>query len=220
MKLKDVIIEDKDNKKHNNIMENSELQKIWKSVDSEINMKSKEELGLLLTSKAKQTINKFRMITGISAIICLGLLVWLIVTALNRSDDKIYMINNITLGLITLISFVSALWSIYKLQDNKLNKPLKEWLEERIKILSKWLTGAYNKLYVILIPIIYVLMVLSIHVYYENEPYMDVLKNGESLTGLMVGTPIGLFVAFFAISKIRKYELKTLEFLKDLYGRL
>jgi len=183
-------------------------------------MKSKEELGLLLTSKAKQTINKFRMITGISAIICLGLLIWLIVTALNRFDDKIYMINNITLGLITLISFVSALWSIYKLQDNKLNKPLKEWLEERIKILSKWLTGAYNKLYVILIPIIYVLMVLSIHVYYENEPYLDVLKNGESLTGLMVGTPIGLFVAFFAISKIRKYELKTLEFLKDLYGRL
>ena len=201
-------------------MENNELQKIWKSIDSEINMKSTEELDLLLTSKAKQTINKFRIITGISAIICPGLLIWLTVTVLNRPDDKIYMINNIALGLITLISFVSAIWSIYKLQDNKLNKPLKEWLKDRIEILSKWLTGAYNKLYVILIPIIYMLMVLSIHVYYKNEPFLDVLKNGESLTGLMVGTPIGLFVAFFAVRKIRKYELKTLEFLKDLYGRL
>jgi len=201
-------------------MENSELQKIWKSIDGEINMKSKEELGLLLTSKAKQTINKFRIITGISAIICPGLLIWLTVTVLNRPDDKIYMINNIALGVITVLSFVSALWSVYKLQDNKLNRPLKEWLGERIKLLSKWLTGPYNKLYIILIPIIYVLMILSIHVYYENEPYLDVLKNGESLTGLIVGTPIGLFVAFFAVRKIRKYELKTLDFLKDLYGRL
>jgi RsiW-degrading membrane proteinase PrsW (M82 family) len=97
---------------------------------------------------------------------------------------------------------------------------LKEWLGERIKHLSKWLTGSYNKLYIVLIPLIYALMVLSIHVYYENAPYLEVLKNEESIIGLIIGALIGLFVSFFAVTKIRKYELKNLEFLKDLYGRL
>ena len=201
-------------------MENNELQKLWKSVDSQIDLKSKEELNLLLTDKAKQTINKYVITMTASIIICPGLLIWLIVTALNRPDDIIYMINNIALGLITVISFVSALWSSYKLKNNKLNQPLKEWLEVRIKLLSKWFSGSYNKLYILLIPIIYALMLLSIHVYYENAPYLEVLKNEESIIGLIVGAPIGLFVAFFGVTKIRKYQMINLEFLKDLYGRL
>jgi len=200
--------------------EDNELQKLWRDMDSQINLKSKEELNLLLTSKAKQTINKYLISFAASIIICPGLLIWLTITALNRPDDIFYMINNITLGVITIVSFVSALWSSYKLRTNKLNQPLKEWLEVRIKLLSKWLTGTYNRLYIILIPLIYALMVLSIHVYYENAPYLEVLKNEESIMGLLVGAPIGLFVSFFAVTKIRKFELKNLQFLKDLYGRL
>ena len=45
--------------KYFEIMENNELQKIWKNIDIEINQKSKDELNLLLTSKTRQTINKF-----------------------------------------------------------------------------------------------------------------------------------------------------------------
>ena len=40
-------------------MENSELQKVWKTIDNEINYKSKDELNLLLKSKANQTLNKY-----------------------------------------------------------------------------------------------------------------------------------------------------------------
>lgn len=201
-------------------MENNELQKIWKNVDAEINQKSKEELNLLLTSKSKQTINKFLIIIGISILVSLGLLIYLTITSLNRQDDLIYLINNITLGIVTIMSLLSGLLSWYKLRNNKYNQPLKNWLEVRISHLNKGLNGRFSKLYIVLIPFLIVLTVLSIHVYFENKLFTEVLRTEESIIGLIVGTPIGLFVAYFAVRKIRKYLLNNLEFLNDLHCRL
>lgn len=201
-------------------MENNELQKIWKNIDTEINQKSTDELNLLLTSKTKQTINKFLVIIGFSIFVCVGLLVYLTITALNRPDDLIYLINNVTLGIVTMLSLFSGLFSWYQLQNNKYNQPLKNWLEVRINLLSKWLTGSFSKVYIILIPFLYLLTVLSIHVYFENKSFIEVLNTEESIVGLIFGIPIGLFVSYYAVRKIRKYQLHNLEFLKDLYGRL
>jgi|ERR1035437_8110905 hypothetical protein len=201
-------------------MENNELQKIWKTIDTEINQKSKDELNLLLISKTKQTINKFLVIISISILVCIGLLIYLTITSLNRQNDLIYLINNATLGIVTIISLISGLLSWHKLQKNRYNQPLKNWLEGRINLLSKWLTGRLSKLYIFLIPFLYVLIVLSIHVYFENKLFIEVLKTEESIIGLIVGAPIGLFVSYFGARKIRKYQLHNLEFLKDLHGRL
>jgi len=201
-------------------MENNELQKIWKNVDAEINQKSKYELSLLLTSKAKQTINKFVVIISISILASLGLLIYLAITSLNRQEDWIYLINNLTLGVITFISLFSGLLSWYKLQNNKYNQPLRNWLEVRINMLSKWLTGRFSRVYIYLIPFLYILTVLSIHVYFENKLFIEVLKTEESIFGLIIATPIGLFVSYFTVKRIRSYQLHNLEFLKDLYSRL
>lgn len=201
-------------------MENNELQKIWKTIDTGFNQKSKEELNLLLSSKTRQTINKFLVIMSISILVCVGLLIFLTITSLNRQDDLIYLINNATLGIVTTISLISGLLSWYKVQNNKYNQPLKNWLEARINLLSKWLTGRFSKLYLFLIPLLYVLTVLSIHVYFENKSFIEVLNTEESIIGLIVGAPVGLFVSYFAVRKIRKYQIHNLEFLKDLHGRL
>lgn len=201
-------------------MENNELQKIWKNIDSEIHQKSKNELNLLLASKTKQTINKFLFIVCLSILISLGLIIYLTITSLNRQADLIYLINNFALGLITAIALFSGLLSWYKLQNNKFNQPLKKWLEVKINLLSKCLTGRFNKLYILLIPVMYILTVFSIHVYFEYKPFIEVLKTEESVIGLIVGAPIGLLVAFYTIKKIRKYQLRNLEFLKSLHNRL
>jgi hypothetical protein len=201
-------------------MENNELQKIWKTIDTEINQKTINELNLLLTSKTKQTINKFLIIMSISILICVGLLIFLVITSLNRQNDLIYIINNLALGIVTTISLITGLLSWYKIQNNKYNQPLKNWLESRINLLSKWLNGKFSKLYLFLIPLLYVLTVLSIHVYFENKSFIDVLNTEESIIGLIVGAPIGLFVSYLGARKIRKYQLNNLEFLKDLHGRL
>ena len=201
-------------------MENSELQQIWKTIDNEINYKSKEELNLFLKSKAKQTINRFLIIISTSIIISIGLIIFLFITSINRQNDLIYLINNTILGVISIISLVLALYSWFKIQNNKFNLSLRDWLDERINMLTGGLTGTFNKLYLFVIPFLYVLIVLSIHVYFENKLFVEVLNTEESIIGLIVAAPIGLFFSFFIGRKIRKYQIKNLQFLKDLYGRL
>ena len=201
-------------------MENNELQRIWKDSDRDIHQKSKDELNVLLASITRNTINKFLYIMGAGILSGTGLLIFLTFTSINRLDDPIYLINNLTLGIISLISIVSGLMSWYKMQNKEPNQPLRNWLEVRINHLSKLVKGKFNKLYIVILPIIYVLTVLSIHVYFENKPFLEVLGTGESMVGLIIGTPIGLFVSYFAVRKIRKHELTNLEFLRDLYNRL
>jgi hypothetical protein len=98
--------------------------------------------------------------------------------------------------------------------------PLKDWLEQRIKLLARWLSGKYSKLYILIIPVLLAMIELSIHVYYEYKPFIEVIKNEESIYGLTVGFVIGLFISYYAVNKIRKYQLYNLEFLKELYNRL
>jgi len=201
-------------------MENNELQKIWRSIDLEITQKSKDELGLLLNSKARQTINKFLSIIIISIIVCAGVLSYVTITTLDRKEDLIFLINNLSLGIITTVALLSGLFSWYKLRYNKFDQPIRNWLEVRIRLLSKGLTGRFSKLYLYLIPFLYVLIVLSIHVYFEHKLFLEVLKTEESLIALIVGAPIGIFVSYYAARKIRKYELSNLAFLEDLYDRV
>jgi hypothetical protein len=201
-------------------METNDLQNTWKNIGIELNSKTTDDLSQLLTSKTRKTMNNFLFIIGLDIIVCVGLIIFLIITALNRPGDLIYQVNNSILGLITLISLIASLYSWNKLQNNRYNLSLKEWMEQRIKMLSKWLLGRYSKSYIVLLPILMVLIMLSIHVYFENKPFVEVMKSKESIYGLTVGFIIGLFVSFYAVNKIRKYQLKNLEFLKDLYNSL
>jgi len=201
-------------------METNDLQNTWKNIGIELNSKTTDELNQLLTSKTRKTINKFLFIIGLDIVVCVGLIIFLILTALNRQSDLIYQVNNSILGLITVISLIASLYSWNKLQNNRYNLSLKDWLEQRIKLLSKWLLGKYSKSYIVVIPILMALIILSIHVYYEYKPFVEVMKNEESIYGLIAGFTIGLFVSFFTVNKIRKYQLKNLEFLNELYGRL
>jgi len=196
------------------------LQKIWKTIDNEINPKSKDELSMLLKSKAKQILNKFIVILSTSILISVGLIIFLLITSMRRQNDLIYLINNAVLGLLVIVSLISGVLSWYKIRNNKFSLSLKDWLNERINLLSTWLTGSLSKLYLFVIPVLYVLTVLSIHVYFENKSFIEVLNTEESVIGLIVAAPIGIFVSFFAVRKIRRYQLQNLNFLKDLYGRL
>jgi len=53
-----------------------------------------------------------------------------------------------------------------------------------------------------------------------KDEFLEVMKNEESIIGLVIGFLIALLVSYFLISKIRKYQIKNLEFLKGLYGHL
>lgn len=201
-------------------MKDNELKNTWINIDAEINRKTTDELNQYLTAKCRKTMNKFIFIISLDIVTAIGLIAFLIFTAFNRQGDLIYQTNNLILCVITLSAVVFSFVSLNKLQGNKYNLPLKELLEQRIKLLSGWLLGKYSKLYIVLIPVLLAMIMLSIHVYYEYKPFLEVMRNAESIYGMMAGFTIGLFVSFFAVSKIRKYQLKNLEFLKDLHEQL
>jgi len=201
-------------------MKTNELQNIWKNIDSEINLKTNEELNQYLAAKTRKTINKFLLFIAIDIIVSVGLIVFLIITALNRQSDIIYLLNNSILCLITLSLLIISLLSWKKIQNNKYNLPLKDWLEQRIKLLSSWLSGKYSKLYIVLIPILLIMIMISIHVYFEYKLFIEVMKDEESIFGQIVGLIIGLIFSYSAVNKIRKFQIKNLEFLKDLHARL
>jgi len=201
-------------------MENNELQAIWKTLDTGGQQQSKEELELLLRSKARQTLNRVVSETLISVLISAGLFIYLIITSINRTDDIYFLTINIMLLVITTISIISGYLSWKTLRGRPSNQPLKVWLEQRTSVLTKWLYGRYCKLYLYLIPPLFVLILLSIHVYFEYKPFLEVLNNAESVTGLLVALPIGLFVSFFTSARIRRHRKQQLEFLLDLQTRL
>ncbi|MFC2152291.1 hypothetical protein ACFLSE_07155 [Bacteroidota bacterium] len=193
------------------------MNNLWKGIDLEINLKSKEELKSILKEKTTRTMNKFYYFIGISIILSIGFIIFLIITACNRNNDIIYQLNNYFACLLTLISLIGSIWSWKKLQENKLQLPLKDWLEQRIEMLSKWLSG---KLVYFMIPILAIPTILSIHVYYEYKSFIEVIKTEESIYGLLVGFIIGIIVSFFVATKIRKDQSKNLNFLNDLYKQL
>lgn len=61
---------------------------------------------------------------------------------------------------------------------------------------------------------------LSIHVFYSDHSLADIMYNEETLFGLMAGFIAALVVGCTFIAKYRKYQLRNLKYLEDLYDRL
>lgn len=205
-------------------MENNELQKIWKTMDIKINNKSKDELKLLLESKAKQVFNEF-LILQITAIpVCVGVMVWLIISTVNKFDDRLYIANNILLGIIILFALFYEIREWHRFKQNKKDKPVIEWLEIEIKLLSKWLVGKYRNISFYLIPLLYILTFLSIHVYYSGLYFIEVFLSEkflqEDIWGIIIFTPILFIGLFYSLVKLRKHQIRKFQFLKDLHSRI
>ena len=116
--------------------------------------KDRAELDLLLSVRARRTLGRFRLITAASLLASAGLLTFLLITCLRRLEDPLYLANNIALGAIALPALVSGLISWSRLRDRRTNQPLKAWLEERITLLSRNLSGSVSLLHFVVMPLI------------------------------------------------------------------
>lgn len=201
-------------------MENNDLINIWKNTDNSIKIKSVPELSILLEKKIKSRIGKFLLILSIDIAVCSGLISFLLFTVLTRQNDLIYIVNNTILIIFTLFSLITSIISIKKLQNKKNEVPVKDWLKIKIEALSNWLTGRYSKLYIIIIPILLIMITSSIHIYFENKSSIEVLKDEESIIGLIFGIIAGIIVSYYAVNKIRKFQINNLIHLKKLYIEL
>ncbi len=201
-------------------METNELQELWKKTDLQLPERSMIELNIMLTARSRRAVSRFTFTTALSVLICAGLILFLWITSSKRPDDHLLHLNNLLLGIISTVSFASGLYSWYRLRKDRYSIPVKNWLKERIDLLSRWLTGPAARIPLYILPLIYILTVLSIHVYYEQLPFSEVLRQEDSLIGLAVALPIGLFTSYYALRKIRQDQTRTIGFMKDLYRRL
>jgi len=201
-------------------MENSDLHNLWQGAVQGQQIKTGDELAGIIDSKAKKTANRFLFTTAVSGGISIGVIAFLTITAMNRTGDFFYILNNITLGIITVISLGSAIYSWRNLQNNRYSMSLKKWLETDIAMISKSLKGKLSKVYIIVIPVIYILLILSINIYYSNKMYIDIFQSEDSVIALIIGTIIGLSVSFYVERKIRRYHLKNLNTLEELHRQI
>lgn len=198
-------------------MENDELQNVWRNINQSITPNSKEELNQLLLSKTKSTMNRYLYFIGVSGIISALFLTFLIITMINRWDDIYYRSINLMLGLYTVFAMVSSIKSFTILNYANTNIPLKDWLKQRIEMLSKWLS---SKIVFYILPLISMLCILSIHVYYEHKLFIDVIRTEESIFGLIFGLIIGITVSYLGLKQIRNQQRNSLDYLKELYTNI
>lgn len=201
-------------------MENNNMHAIWKKVDTEIEVKSKDELNTIFSSKIQSTINKYRIFLLTDIFVCFGVIVYLTITALNRTEDIFYLLNNFILGLIVTVAFVLSVAGMVRLHHKKTDIPIKHWLKNRIDSLSNELTGRFRDIHLVTIPILAIMLLLSINIYYEERTMADVLTTRENLFALAFGYLAALFVSFYFFRKIRKYQVQQLENLKEIYQQL
>lgn len=198
-------------------MENNDLQNIWKEIDSTIEPKSKNELRDILESKTRKTIGKFYISSVLTFIVTISFFTFLIISVINRWDDVYYRINNLTIGIISIIALVYELFAVRLFQKNQSAYSLKEWIEKSISYMSRELK---QRISYYILPFIAIPSILSINVYFSHDSFLDIFKDEESIYGLIFGYIIGIAVGYFFIFRYRKYQNKNLDYLKELYDRL
>jgi hypothetical protein len=67
---------------------------------------------------------------------------------------------------------------------------------------------------------IYILLLLSINVYFDGRTFMEVLRSGEAVTALTAGMIVGLPVSYFVESRIWKYHKSNLKRLEMLHEKI
>jgi len=201
-------------------MKNNKLQEIWKSAGTASSRKSKDELNLLLTSKARQIAGRFTFDITLAIAICAIVLAWVGITSIERRDDMAFVVINLLLMFMVAAAMLSYLKAWFRLRRVDPGRPLKSWLELRIDILSKALRGRFSRLYPISLPVLSILLLLSIHIYFENKPFAEVMHSGETIAAFTAGFLAITIVSFAFAIKVRKKQLHDLDYLKDLHARL
>ncbi len=201
-------------------MKDEELKTVWGNLGSDKDQVTRGELSDILNRKVKGIKRRFYTVLGISSAVSVVVITLLVKASVDRSSDVLYVWNNVLLGLITLISLVSALYSWYRLGQSRYATSIKESVERDIEMIRTSLYGKFRYAHWIVIPLIYVLLLLSINVYFDGRTFIEVMRSGEAVTALISGLIVGLPVSYFVESRIRKYHKSNLKRLEVLYEKI
>lgn len=199
-------------------METNELKNIWIEMEGILTPKTKNELKEILLSKTKKILSKFRWFLMTSILLCIGVITFLIIASLKLKSDILYLLNNTVVALIIIALLVYYIKSYKKLYFNvSEDYNVYRSLNNKVQFLSKELKTKFE---IILIPVLGILLILSVNVFYTSRNLLGTFQDKENLWGLIFGFSIGMLIAFYFARKISKYQKKELRILQNYLKEL
>lgn len=195
-------------------MENDDIQNTWKKLDGGIQAYSKDELSKMLALKTRKAFRQYLYLIAFGVVAGAGFLAFLLIAMISRWDDVYYRTNNLVLTLFFIGALAILVRTIRLLGRSATPDSLQEWLKARITDLTK---GIRSKAGYLLFPPLALLSMLSIHVYYEYKPFLEVIQTEESIYGLIAGGCAALAAGLYGMYQINRIMRKRLEHLKELY---
>jgi len=197
-------------------MKSDKLKAVWKEYTDNLagnRHLNKEEIFVILNRSTKNEISKLAQNLIFEMIISVLLIGFLVYTAISRINDYYFLSLCILTIIVTII--VTIIYLKKYIQFNR----LKHSNESLFSVLTKIIPacGSYRLTYrtlIIIIPYCVMLMII-IHVFFENKPLKVVLSESESLWGLCAGALVGITTAYFFgkwfIKKFYKVHLNRLK---------
>lgn len=197
-------------------MKAKDLRTSWKSLTESKEYFDKEQLNFMIMEKYKKLLKQRIDYMGLSILICVVVLAYVVFTGLMRLSDPYFVIVNsllaVYLGIVTVLSikYFRRLTS-----PGAFTEGVKHVIEKRADLMEKGFKR--RKWDLALIYPLGVFLTLSINVFFEKKPLLEVLQNEESLWGLAFGLLVGLVAATIYYKKVTKYFDRQI---KDLRNNL
>lgn len=191
-------------------METKDIKDIWKTgAEENFRSYSDEELNEIVVKSARKSIKSVYPRT-ILRLVIIAVIVYLIASLFIRKQSMEGMFTDISALIILSVSYFLGERSAYKMRRYTLGKPVKEWLEYRIKEIEKSIK--FNVKYDWIIYGCSFLFAIGFYVLYQI-----VLNITPSILTVIL-IPLGFVIYFLTIRRSlnRNYQ-KVLRELKDLY---
>lgn len=191
-------------------MEPNDIKEIWKTgVEENIRWYSEEELNEMVVKSARKSIKA--IYPGIIfRFVIIAIIVYLTTTLILGKHSTERMLIDLGALIISSVSYFFWERSAFKMRKYTNGKPVKEWLEYRIKEIEKSITftAKYNW-------IVYscsFLLAIGFYVLYQIEANVT-----PNILNIIV-IPIGIFIYLLIVTRsLNQNYRKTIHELKDLY---
>lgn len=191
-------------------METNDIKDIWKTETvKEMKPYSEEELNEIVVKSVRKSIKTVYPGT-IFRLVVIAVIVYLIATLFLREQSMEGMLLDVSALVILSVSYLLWERSAYKMRKYTNSKPVKEWLEYRIKEFEN--TIRFNTKYNLVIYACSFLFSIGFYVFYQ----ITVNVTPSILTVIII--PLGLIIyLLIARRSINRNYQKALHELKELY---
>lgn len=200
-------------------MKKEDLKSAWKTLGKPDTYFNKEQINGLIMEKYRKIIRQRIDYMGMSILLSVIVLTYLIVAGLLRWSDPYFVTLNGALALyLTILSLFSIKYFRELTAPGALTEGVKQGIEKRAVVMEKGFKRSRWDL-----AIVYplgILLTLSIHVFFERKPFLEVMKNEESIWGIMIGLLVGLTAATIYYKKVTKYFGRQMKEFRNMLAEL